>query len=501
MIVLATSETITLTTSTGTVIVDVTYGDRSGSTFAEGNQRTSVTGTSTIVDAPNSGNRLVKNIYIKPSVTATITLTVDGAALLAKSVEGGATIDLLNDASFTLLAISQVSGLQAALDLKAPLASPALTGVPTAPTAAADTDTTQIATTAFAKAEADAAQAFAIQRANHTGTQLAATISDFASAAISATASTYQPLDADLTGLASDYTASTKALVCNHVDAATSAGIHVGNQAHDDVAVFGAGGSQGTTLYGQLNSVAIKSEVADNAFGLRVEGATGKLRVRGYNTTTYGAILDSLDDAESSFASMTIQGAQVWVSGNNGTGMHIGTGGLATFSNGLTVSSGTTALQATTVTTLTASGAISTTDDLSLSATSGIYLGSLLTDGTWRQLRSGDDIKIQRRVAGTYVDRLILYSSGEFAVSGGLNGTTLTTTGLASITTSTSMTAPASNAVHITDGKIRCGNTSATSIETAGGVTVGAKITTVSAVPGSFADLAAVRTWLAANFT
>ena len=37
--------------------------------------------------------------------------------------------------------------------------SPALTGVPTAPTAAADTSTTQIATTAFAKAEADAAQA------------------------------------------------------------------------------------------------------------------------------------------------------------------------------------------------------------------------------------------------------------------------------------------------------------------------------------------------------
>ena len=44
---------------------------------------------------------------------------------------------------------------------KAPLASPELTGVPTAPTAAANTDTTQIATTAFAKAEADAAEAAA----------------------------------------------------------------------------------------------------------------------------------------------------------------------------------------------------------------------------------------------------------------------------------------------------------------------------------------------------
>ena len=48
-----------------------------------------------------------------------------------------------------------------ALGTKAPLASPALTGTPTAPTASANTDTTQIATTAFAKAEADAAEAAA----------------------------------------------------------------------------------------------------------------------------------------------------------------------------------------------------------------------------------------------------------------------------------------------------------------------------------------------------
>jgi len=40
-------------------------------------------------------------------------------------------------------------GIKSALDLKAPLASPALTGTPTAPTASAGTNTTQIATTAF----------------------------------------------------------------------------------------------------------------------------------------------------------------------------------------------------------------------------------------------------------------------------------------------------------------------------------------------------------------
>lgn len=46
-------------------------------------------------------------------------------------------------------AISDVTGLQSALDTKAPIASPSLTGTPTAPTAAADTNTTQLATTAF----------------------------------------------------------------------------------------------------------------------------------------------------------------------------------------------------------------------------------------------------------------------------------------------------------------------------------------------------------------
>lgn len=48
---------------------------------------------------------------------------------------------------------------QTALDLKANLASPTFTGTPAAPTAAVNTNTTQVATTAFVNAEilADAA--------------------------------------------------------------------------------------------------------------------------------------------------------------------------------------------------------------------------------------------------------------------------------------------------------------------------------------------------------
>ena len=52
------------------------------------------------------------------------------------------------------VAQSQVTGLAADLAGKAPLASPALTGTPTAPTAPPGTDSTQIATTAFVHTEA-----------------------------------------------------------------------------------------------------------------------------------------------------------------------------------------------------------------------------------------------------------------------------------------------------------------------------------------------------------
>lgn len=48
--------------------------------------------------------------------------------------------------------------------LKAPLASPTLTGIPAAPTPATDTDTTQIATTAFVQAAARASTATAAKR-------------------------------------------------------------------------------------------------------------------------------------------------------------------------------------------------------------------------------------------------------------------------------------------------------------------------------------------------
>ena len=58
-----------------------------------------------------------------------------------------------NQAAARALQIADTTGLQTALDGKAPLASPALTGTPTAPTAASNTNTNQVATTAYVQGE------------------------------------------------------------------------------------------------------------------------------------------------------------------------------------------------------------------------------------------------------------------------------------------------------------------------------------------------------------
>lgn len=71
----------------------------------------------------------------------------DGAITSAKILDG--TIVDADVSSSAAIATSKISGLDTALSAKAPLASPALTGTPTAPTATAGTATTQIATTAF----------------------------------------------------------------------------------------------------------------------------------------------------------------------------------------------------------------------------------------------------------------------------------------------------------------------------------------------------------------
>ena len=86
-------------------------------------------------------------------VTAATQTYVDNAI---SGLIGGApgALDTLNELAAAINDdASYASTITTALGTKAPLASPALTGTPTAPTAAAATNSTQIATTAFVKAQ------------------------------------------------------------------------------------------------------------------------------------------------------------------------------------------------------------------------------------------------------------------------------------------------------------------------------------------------------------
>jgi hypothetical protein len=135
-----------------------------------------------------------------------------------------AALDTLNELAAALAnSPDTVSNLTTLVGTKAPLASPALTGVPTAPTAAADTSTTQIATTAFAKAEADAAQAAAEATASADATSKAnaAKTAAEATASADATSKANAAQSAAISAAATD--ATTKANAAQSAAEATAA--------------------------------------------------------------------------------------------------------------------------------------------------------------------------------------------------------------------------------------------------------------------------------------
>ena len=82
------------------------------------------------------------------SPTFTGSVTLPSGTVTSGMIADGTIVDADINAS-AAIAQSKISGLTSDLNLKAPLASPALTGTPTAPTATAGTNTTQVATTAF----------------------------------------------------------------------------------------------------------------------------------------------------------------------------------------------------------------------------------------------------------------------------------------------------------------------------------------------------------------
>jgi hypothetical protein len=99
----------------------------------------------------------------------TLDLTAEGLAevkpqsfTITESAEKFTSGTSLGFKAFWQSVLNKINGIISALALKAPLASPELTGTPTAPTAANSVSDTQIATTAFVHSYADAAAASAV---------------------------------------------------------------------------------------------------------------------------------------------------------------------------------------------------------------------------------------------------------------------------------------------------------------------------------------------------
>ena len=142
---------------------------------------------------PAAGNNTTR-IATTECVQAAITALINGApATLDTLKEIAAAIN--NDPKFS-------TTINNALALKAPLSSPALTGTPTAPTAAQSVNNTQIATTAFVKS-AIAGMVGSAPAALDTLNELAAALGNdpnFATTMLNALAGK-QPLDNTLTNL------------------------------------------------------------------------------------------------------------------------------------------------------------------------------------------------------------------------------------------------------------------------------------------------------------
>ncbi|EIG2251106.1 tail fiber protein [Escherichia coli] len=160
-----------------------------------------LTGTPTAPTAAQGTNstQIANTAFVKAAITALINGapgTLDTLKEIAAAIN--------NDPNFS-------TTINNALALKAPLASPALTGIPTAPTAAQGTNNTQIATTAYVRA-AISALVGSSPEALDTLNELAAALGNdpnFATTMTNALAGK-QPLDATLTALAALATGANK---------------------------------------------------------------------------------------------------------------------------------------------------------------------------------------------------------------------------------------------------------------------------------------------------
>ena len=114
---------------------------------------------SLVADTADINGGTIDGTIIGGTSAAAITgTTITGTSFVIGSASIDETeLEILDGATLTTTELNYVDGvtssIQTQIDTKAPLASPNLTGIPTAPTAASNTNTTQIATTAYVQTE------------------------------------------------------------------------------------------------------------------------------------------------------------------------------------------------------------------------------------------------------------------------------------------------------------------------------------------------------------
>lgn len=200
MIVLTGTDAVTLTNSAGTLSVLAAWADRDGVTFTEGASRLNITSSGTAVATSATGVRMVRSLHLRASLATTVVISVGGQTWRTIVIPASQTVDALANALAqpSTVSLQALAALTPATDRLAYFTDANTAALATFTTFARtlldDTDAAAARTTLSAETAgaAAAAQAFAIQRGNHTGTQLAATISDFAAAALLATAAAYE---------------------------------------------------------------------------------------------------------------------------------------------------------------------------------------------------------------------------------------------------------------------------------------------------------------------
>ncbi len=148
-----------------TINVDATSINTASKVVARDASGNFAAGTITAALAGNAATATklatARNISLSGDVSGTVSFDGSGAVDIATTVANDSHTHAFNNLTSKPTTVSGYgitdaytkTEMDSALSLKAPLASPALTGTPTAPTAVVGTNTTQIASTAYVKAE------------------------------------------------------------------------------------------------------------------------------------------------------------------------------------------------------------------------------------------------------------------------------------------------------------------------------------------------------------